>query len=197
MPEPKSLQSSFVTLTFDILTQKCISIFLSPSCFYVWNMKAVRWRLLKWSYQNQSFEQVQLWPWPFNNKMYRYHPLTILHQCMLHVWKLYIENYSSYRVRTNVLIMFSCDLDLWPFDSKMYRYLSITILHICMKYESCTLKITQVIVSEPKCCQSSIVTLTFDLLIPKYIGIFPAPSCIYVYNMKLYIETYLSYRVRT
>ena len=60
-----------------------------------------------------------------------------------------------------------CDLDLWPFEPKMYRYLSLTILHLCMKYESFTLKTIQVIVSEPKCWQSSVLTLTFEFLTPK------------------------------
>ena len=85
----------------DLLTPKCIGIFLLPSCIYVWNMKAVRWKLLKLLCQTQSIDKVQLWP--------------------------------------------------WPFDPKMYRYLPLTILHLCMKYESCTLKTTQVIVSDPKC----------------------------------------------
>ena len=56
-------------------------------------------------------------------------------------------------------------VQLWAlaFDPKRYRYLTVTILHLCMKYESCTLRTTQVIVSEPKCWQTSVVTLTFDL----------------------------------
>ena len=36
----------------------------------------------------------------------------------------------------------------WPLDPKKIEYLPLTILHLCMKYESCTLKTTQVIVSE-------------------------------------------------
>ena len=146
---------------------------------------------------------------------------------MYEIWKVYVESYSSYRVRTKVLTKFSCDLDLWPFDPRIYRYFSLTILYLCMKYERCTLKVTQVIVSEPKFWQSSVVTLTFwpqnvwvssshhpasmyeiwklyienysiycvrtkvltkfrcdlDLLIPKCIGIFLSPPCIYVWNM--------------
>ena len=71
-----------------------------------------------------------------------------------------------------------------------------------MKYERCTLETTQVNMSEP----SSVVTLTSDLLIPKYIDIFLSPSCIYVWKQdkssyivheiwKLYFENYSSYRV--
>ena len=110
-----------VTLNFVPLTSKwlCKGTFLSPSCSYVWNMKGVRWKLLKLLCQNQSAHKVPLWP--------------------------------------------------WPFDPKMYRYLTLTILHLCMKYQSCTLKTTQVIVLEPKSWQSSVVILTFDLLTPKCI----------------------------
>ena len=168
---PKCWQSSVVTLNIDLLTPKCIGIFLSSSCIYVWNMEAVRWILLKLSCQNQSYcvrtkvftkFRCDLDLWPFDPKMYRYLPLTIFHLCMkLWLWKLYVENYPSYCVRTKVLTKFRCDLDLWTADPKMYRYLPLTILHLCMKYESCTLKTTQVIVSEPKCWQSSVVTLTF------------------------------------
>ena len=63
------------------LTPKCVCIFLSPSCIYVWNMKAVRWKLVKLLFQNQIVDKVQLWPWPFHPKMYRYIPL-----CILHLW---------------------------------------------------------------------------------------------------------------
>ena len=72
----------------------------------------------------------------------------------------------------------------WPLDLQMYRYLSLTILHLCKKYQSCTSKTTKVIVSEPKPWQSSVMTLTFDLLSQKCIGIFLSPSCIYVWNIK-------------
>ena len=127
-------------------------------------------------------------------------------------WKLYVDNYSSYCVRTKVLTKFltfhllipkcigiflspfciyvlnmkavcwyrvktkvlrklRCDLDLWPLDLKIYPYLPLAILHLCMKYERCTLKITQVIVSEPMSWQSSVVTLTFHHLTQKCISI--------------------------
>ena len=118
----------------DLWIPKCIGIFLSPSCIHVWNMKAVCWKLLKLSCQNQSVDKVPLWP--------------------------------------------------WPLDPKMYRYLPLAIPHPCMKYESCTLKTTQIIVSESKCWQSSVLTLTFALLTPNCIGIFFSPSCIYVWNVK-------------
>ena len=99
--EAKCWQSSVVTLTFELLTPKCIGIFLSPSYINIWNMKAVRWKLVQLSCQNQSVDKVQLWP--------------------------------------------------WLLDPKMYRYLPLTILYLCMKYESCMLRTSPVIVSEPRC----------------------------------------------
>ena len=127
--EPKCWQSSDVTFTFG--PKKCIGIFFSPSCIYVWT--------------------------------------------------LYVENYSSYRVRKSLDKVQS---RLRPFDPKMYRYFPLTIVNLCMIYESCTLKTTQVIVSEPKCWQSSVVTLTYDLLASKCICVFLSPSCIYAWYMK-------------
>ena len=153
MSEPKCWESSVdVTLTFDLLTPKCNSIFLSPFCICEWNMKAVPWKLLKLPCQNHSVDKVQLWPWPLTfwpkNVLVSssHHPTS-----MYEIWKLYFENYSSYRVRSKVLTKLRCDFDF--LTPKMYRYLPLTILHLCMKYESCTLKTTctQVIVSEPKC----------------------------------------------
>ena len=104
--EPKCWQSSLVTLTFDLLTPNCIGIFLLPSCIDVWNMKAVHWKLLKLSCQNQSVDKVPLWPWPltFWPKMYRHLPLTILHLCMkyesctLKIVKLSCQNQSVDKV---------------------------------------------------------------------------------------------------
>ena len=61
---------------------------------------------------------------------------------------------------------------------KRYRHLLLTILFLnqCMK---------SLLKLEPKC---SVVTLTFHLLIPKCIGIFLSPSCIYVWNMKVLMD---------
>ena len=118
--------------------------------------------------------------WLFYLKMYKYLPFASMYE----IWKLNDDNYSSYCVCPKMLTMFSCDLDLWPFDPKMYTYRPPAIVHLCMRYEICMLKTTQLIVSEPKCWQSSVVTLTFDLLTPKCIGILLSPSCIYVWNMK-------------
>ena len=173
-----------------LLTPKCIGIFFSPSCIYVWTMKAVRWKVVKLLCQDQSVDKVLLWPWPFD-------PNFLSPSC-IYVWKLYIENYSSYRVRTKVLTKFCCDLELWHFDPKMCRYLSLALLHLCMKYESCTLKTSQVIVSEPKCWQCSVVNLTFDLLTPKCIKVSSSCHPASMYEIwKLYIENKSGYRVRT
>ena len=112
---PKCWQSSVLISTFHLLTPICMDIFLSPSCIYVWNMRAVLWKLLQLSCQNQSVDKVQLWPWPLwpqNVHVYiSHHPAS-----MYETWKLYVENYSSYCVKTKVIINFSYDIDLWPFD---------------------------------------------------------------------------------
>ena len=199
----------------DLWPPKCISIFLSPSCIYVWNMKAVRWKLLKLSWQNQNLTKFccVLDLRPLDPKMYRYFPLTILHlymkyeSCTLKTIQVIVSELKCWQSSIMIVTLTSdfwtpkckgiflspscifvwnikavhwklfkllchnrnvekicCDLGLWPFDPKMYSYLPLTVLHLCMKYESCTLKITQGIVSEPKCWQSSVVSLTFDLL---------------------------------
>ena len=43
----------------DLCTLICIGVLLSPTC-----MTCERWKLLKLSWQNQSVDKVQLWPWP-------------------------------------------------------------------------------------------------------------------------------------
>ena len=63
-------------------------------------MKYVRWKLLKFSCQNQSVDKVLLWPWPYDLKMYGYLPFTAY---MYEIWRLYVENHSSHRVRTKML----------------------------------------------------------------------------------------------
>ena len=125
---------------------------------------------------------------------------------MYEIWKLH-----KLLFRAKVLTKFNCDLwpvdpkcigivqsqsvdkvQLWPltFWPQMYRYLPLAILYQCMKYESCMLKTTQVIMSEPKCWPSSLVTLTFDPKMHRYLPLtilhlcFLSPSYIYVWNMK-------------
>ena len=200
LSEPNSWQSSMVTLTVGS-QNVLISSSHRPSS-NVWNMKAIRWKQLKLSCQNQSLDKVPLWPWPltfwpqivlklscqnqnvdkipwwpwsFGPKMYRYLPLTILHLCMKYEavhWKLLklsCQNQSVDKVQ------------LWPGPFDLFSF----HCHASMcKYENCTLKTTQVIVSKPKCWQRSLVTLIFDFLIPNCVGIFLLPSCIYVWNMK-------------
>ena len=115
--EPKCWQSSsVVTLTFD---PKCIGVFLSLSCIYVCDMKAVCWKLLNLSCQNQSLDKVPLWTWPLDPKMYRSpssHHLASIHE----KWKQNVENYSCYCIRTKMLTKFSFDLGLWPQVKKAY-----------------------------------------------------------------------------
>ena len=66
-----------------------------------------------------------------------------------------------------------------------------------MKYENFKLKNTQGIVLEPKRRQSSDVTLTFDLLTPKSLGVLFRPVFIFYQKWKLYFNVYTRYRVRT
>ena len=119
----------------DLWTTKCIGIFLSSSCIYVRNMKAVRWKLLKLSCQSKSVDNIQLWPWPLTFLhqivLYRYLPLTNGHPLSTYeIWKLHVEDYLSYRVRIKILTKLGFDLDLWPFDPKIHRYLPLNILHL-------------------------------------------------------------------
>ena len=129
----------------------------------------------------------------FGIQMYRYNlPFSILHLCMKYescTLKVTLVIVSE----TKVLTKFSCDLDLWPFDSKCI-FLSASCIYVwnmkavCIKAKSgfCNVPDTdtdwqlllKVIVSEIKCRQSWVVTLTFDLLTPKCIGIFLSASCI-------------------
>ena len=107
---------------------------------------------------------------------------------MYEIWKLYVENYLSYRIRSKVLTKFRCDLDLWPFDPKIYRRLSFPILYLCMKYKVCRLRDCWVIALQQsvdrQSWQNSVVTLTFDLWTPKPIGVFLSLSSICVWSMK-------------
>ena len=88
----------------DLWTPQCLGICPSPSCIYVWNIKAVRWKLLKLWCQNQIVDKVPLWLWPVTfwpqNKSVSSsrHPASMYEICTL-----YVKNYPSYRVRTKVL----------------------------------------------------------------------------------------------
>ena len=184
MSESKCWQSSFLTLLFDLLPPKCRGIFLSPSCIYVWNMKDVRWKLVELSCQNQCWQRSIVTLTPKSIGIFLSPTCTYVWNVKAARWKL-----VNLLCWTKMLIKFSCDLHLWPLNPKTHRYLPLTILYLCLKYESCTLKTAQIIVSELKCWESSVVTLTFYLFIPKCIpvGIFLLQSCIYVWN--LYAET--------
>ena len=204
--ESITMTVTFFVMTVDPLTSQCKGTFLSPTYIYVLNMKTVRWKLLKLLCQNQSVDKVPLWPWPLTSKC---KGIFLLSTC-IYVWNMEAVRWKLLKslcqnqrvdkiplwpwhltfwsqdigIFLKMLTKFRSDLDLWPFEPKIYRYLPLAILHLCMKYESYTLKTTEVIVSTPKCWQSSAVTLTFDLLTPKCTGIFLSPSCIYVWNMK-------------
>ena len=139
---------------------------------------------LSYRVRTKVLTKLSLWPWPLKNKMYRYLPLTILHQCtkFMKTTQVIVQSQSVDKVQ-----LWPWPLTFWP---QMYRYLPLTILHLCMKYENCMLKTTQVIMSEPKCWPSSLVTLTFYPKMHRYLPLtilhlcFLSLSCIYVWNMK-------------
>ena len=72
-------------------------------------------------------------------------------------------HYNSY--------FFGDDLKLWPPDLKVQRYISLSILHLCLKYESCTLKTTQVIVSAKSVDKVLLWPWPLDLKMYKYISL--------------------------
>ena len=98
---------------------------------------------------------------------------------MYEIWKLYIENYSSYHVRTKVLTKFSCDLDLW-----IPKYIGIFLLPSRIYVRN--MKAVRWKLLKLSCQNQSVdkVTLWPWPLDPKCIDIFLSPSCIYVWNMK-------------
>ena len=68
------------------------------------------------------------------------------------------------------------DLDLWPNDPKINRVLPLPQGNHVAKFGQDQIYRTNVIVQKRSCCQILfivMVTLTFDLMTPKYIGFFP------------------------
>ena len=136
----------------DLWTSKCIGIFLSPSCIHVWNMKAVHWKLLKLSCQNQSVDK-------FRCDLDLWTPKCIgifLSPSCIYVWNMKAVHWKLLKLLCQNQSVDKVPLWPWPLTFWPHNvwYLPLPILHICMKYECCTLKITQVIVSEPKCWQT-------------------------------------------
>ena len=117
---------------------------------------------------------------------------------MYEISKPYVENYSSYLVRTKVLTKFSCDLDIWPFDPKMYRYLPLrtkVLTKFRCDLDLWTPKCIGIFLSEPKCWQCSVVTLTFG---PQNVQVSSSRHPASMYEIwKLHFENYSSYHVRT
>ena len=119
--------------------------------------------------------------WPFDPKMYRYLPLATLHLCMKYESFTLKSTLESYRVRAKALAKVRFDLGLWT-PKCIGIFLSPSCIYV-WNMKAVRWKKTQAIVSEPKCWQKSIVTLTFRP--QKCIGIFHSPSCIYVWNIKI------------
>ena len=95
---------------------------------------------------------------------------------MYEIWKLYVENYWSYHVRTKALTKFSLTFQLLTpkFTGIFFSPFCINVWNLYVEYWSFCVR-TKV---------WSIFSFDLDLFIPKCIGIFLSPSCIYVWNMK-------------
>ena len=99
--------------------QSYIRIFLSPSHSYVWNLKTVRWTLLKLSCQNQSVNKVQLWTWPFDPKMYR-----CLSPSCIYVWNIIVVRWKFIMLlcqnqSVDEVFLWPWPLNFWPKNVKV------------------------------------------------------------------------------
>ena len=79
------------------------------------------------------------------------------------------------------------NMSLWPWpmsDPKIYSCLHFLVFHLCMKYEVCSWKLFEFSHYNKLWQNSSVLTLKFDLLTPKSIGVFLSLSSICVWSMK-------------
>ena len=160
-----------------------VNLYISLTILHlIWNMKAVRWKLLSYCVSPKVLTKFccDLDLWPFDPKCIG----IFLSPPCIYIWNMKVVRWKLLKLLCQNQSVDKVPLWPWPLDPKMYRYLPLAILHLCMKYGRWTLTTTQVIMSEPKCWQSSVVTLNFDLLTPKCICIFLLPSCLYVWNME-------------
>ena len=187
-----------------LLTSKSIvtCIFFSPSCFYVWSMKAVCWKLCKLSCQNLRIDKVLFVSLNFNPlpQLYMYLPLTILHL----YWKLAVS------CQLKVLTKFS----LWPWirgiDLLTPKCIGIflwppfiyVLLYGKLYVENYSNLSNDQVRKGPAEGLSQwqllfVMTLNSDPLTSKNIGIFLSISCIYVWNLYYRVRTkVLTYRPR-
>ena len=185
---PKCWQFKMWPWPFDPKTYTYLPLTILHLCKKI---KAVHWKLLKLSRQKQSVDKIPLWHWPLDPKIY----IDIFSPSCIYVWNMKAVRWQLLKLLFQNQSVDKIPFWPWPFDPKIYRYLPLTILHLCMKYESCTLKITQVIVSEPKCWLSSVATLTFWSQ-NVWVSSSHHPASMYEIS-KLYVEIYSSYYVRT
>ena len=164
----------------DLWTPKCIGIFLSPYCIYVWNMKAVRWKLIKLSCQNQSVDKVLMWPWPLTPKCIG----IFLSQSCIYIWNMKDVHWKLLKLpvlcRNQSVDKFSFNLDtFWPQNI----YVSSS------RHPACMYEIRKMYIENYSsyCVRTKVLTKynsDLDLLTPICIGIFLSPSWIYVWNVK-------------
>ena len=205
-----------MTLTFDLLTQKCIGVFLSSSSIYVWSMKSLCWKVFELSWHNNVWGicKYDLDLWPFDPKMYRCLPFFILYLWMKYkvsmlksFWVIVAQQCLGEFVTLTLTFdlltaggICHYDLDLWPFDPKLYRCLPFFILYLCMKYEVSMWKSFWVIVAQPSCGRTDRRTdkvITIGLPPLRCIGVFLSSSCVCVWNINFYVEKFLSYHGTT
>ena len=145
------------------------------------NIKAVHWKLPKLFFRNQSFDKVPLWPWPStfwpqNVKVSSsHHPVS-----MYEIWKLYVENYSSYCVRTKVLTKFRCDLD---FNLLTQKCIGIFLSPSCIYVWNMKAVIETYSSNRVRTKVLTKFRYDLDLWTPKCKGIFLSQSCTYVWNL--------------
>ena len=98
-------------------TQNISSSHHPASMYEIWRLYVEK--LLKLSCQNQNVDKVPLWPWPFDSKMYRYLPLTILHLFMK--YESCTLKTSRYRVNQK-----DDEVQLWPWPLIFWPH------HVCV-----------------------------------------------------------------
>jgi len=127
-----------VTLTFDLLTSKCIGVI-----YWVWpsflpSTMTVTYEIFKTLSGNSFGINIKLWPWPLT-----YWPQTLFGVIY---WPLQIFLQSTINVTHKLFKILSrhefcikcyCDLDLWPSDLKVYRGHLLTMTNLPTNYHDC------------------------------------------------------------
>ena len=127
-----------VTLTFDLMTTKSVSVIYWPWPIFLPITMTVTHKLstilsghgfcikstvtLTFDLVTSKFIGIIYWPWP------------IFLSTMTDTYKLF-KILSEH----GFCIKYYCDLDLWPSIFKMYRGHLLTLINLCTKYHDCHL----------------------------------------------------------